>query len=91
MQANSSPPANPSSGWSGRFDEPVAEIVKRYTASISFDYRLAGFDIAGSLAHARMLAACGVIAATDLSDIERGMAIITAEIQAGKFEWSLVF
>ena len=58
MQANSSPAANPSSGWSGRFDEPVAEIVKRYTASIPFDYRLAEFDIAGSLAHARMLAAC---------------------------------
>ena len=92
MQANSSPPAHPSSngaGWSGRFDEPVAEIVKRYTASVTFDYRLAEFDIAGSIAHARMLAACGVIATADLSDIERGMAIITAEIQAGKFDWSL--
>ena len=89
MQAHSSSPPSQSAGWSGRFDEPVAEIVKRYTASITFDYRLAEFDIAGSLAHARMLAACGVIAAADLSDIERGMAIITAEIQAGKFEWSL--
>jgi len=89
MQAHSSSPPSQSAGWSGRFDEPVAEIVKRYTASITFDYRLAEFDIAGSLAHARMLAACGVIAAADLSDIERGMAIITAEIHAGKFEWSL--
>jgi argininosuccinate lyase len=86
MQANSSPVGG---GWSGRFDEPVAEIVKRYTASIPFDYRLAEHDIAGSLAHARMLAACGVIAKQDLSDIERGMAQIAAEIQAGKFEWSL--
>jgi argininosuccinate lyase len=85
-QANSS---HPNSGWSGRFDEPVAEIVKRYTASIPFDYRLAEHDIAGSLAHARMLAACGVITSQDLSDIERGMAQIAAEIQAGKFEWSL--
>ncbi|MGL5003352.1 MAG: argininosuccinate lyase, partial [Casimicrobium sp.] len=49
MQANSSPVGG---GWSGRFDEPVAEIVKRYTASIPFDYRLAEHDIAGSLAHA---------------------------------------
>ena len=89
MQANSSPAANPSSGWSGRFDEPVAEIVKRYTASIPFDYRLAEFDIAGSLAHARMLAACNVISAQDLADIERGMTTIQAEIAAGKFEWSL--
>lgn len=86
MQANSS---TPSGGWSGRFDEPVAEIVKRYTASIPFDYRLAEFDIAGSLAHARMLAACNVIGAQDLSDIERGMATILEEIRGGKFEWSL--
>jgi argininosuccinate lyase len=86
MQANSSPQ---SSGWSGRFDEPVAEIVKRFTSSISFDYRLAEYDIAGSLAHARMLAACNVITAQDLSDIERGMTAIKAEIAAGKFEWLL--
>jgi argininosuccinate lyase len=86
MQASSSPQ---SGGWSGRFDEPVAEIVKRYTSSIPFDYRLAEYDIAGSLAHARMLAACDVITAQDLSDIERGMAAITEEIKAGKFEWLL--
>ncbi|MGZ5147649.1 MAG: argininosuccinate lyase, partial [Burkholderiales bacterium] len=41
--------------WSGRFDEPVAELVKRFTASVSFDQRLAQFDIDGSLAHAHML------------------------------------
>ncbi len=94
MQATSSPATDPSSantlsGWSGRFDEPVAEIVKRYTASIPFDYRLAEFDIAGSLAHAQMLAAVGVITAQDLIDIERGMATIKQEIAGGKFEWSL--
>ncbi len=94
MQAPPSVATNLSSapaatGWSGRFDEPVAEIVKRYTASIPFDYRLAEFDIAGSLAHARMLAAVGVITTQDLADIERGMAEIRDEIAAGKFEWSL--
>jgi argininosuccinate lyase len=86
MQANSSPVGG---GWSGRFDEPVAEIVKCYTASIPFDYRLAEHDIAGSRAHARMLAACNVITEQDLSDIERGMATILDEIRSGKFEWSL--
>jgi argininosuccinate lyase len=75
--------------WSGRFAEPVDERVKRYTASVGFDRRLAEFDIAGSLAHARMLAACGVIGAQDLVDIERGMAAIRAEIAAGTFAWSL--
>ena len=84
MQANSSPAANPSSGWSGRFDEPVAEIVKRYTASISFDYRLAEFDIAGSVAHARMLHAVEILSAGDLAAIEKGLAQIRAEIHAGK-------
>ncbi|MES2353243.1 MAG: argininosuccinate lyase [Pseudomonadota bacterium] len=77
------------STWSGLFSEPVAELVKRYTASIDFDKRLAFFDIQGSLAHARMLAAQSIIADTDLADIERGMAQIEAEIKAGKFEWSI--
>ena len=44
--------------WSGRFSEPVAEFVLRYTQSVSFDKRMAMADIAGSLAHAQMLAAC---------------------------------
>ena len=47
--------------WSGRFNEPVAELVKRYTASVDFDKRLALFDIQGSLAHAQMLASCDII------------------------------
>ena len=41
--------------WSGRFDEPVTELVKRYTASVGFDYQLAEYDIDGSVAHAEML------------------------------------
>ena len=53
--------AENSKTWSGRFNEPVAELVKRYTASVSFDQRLAEFDIQGSLAHARMLGAQGII------------------------------
>ncbi|MEO8385831.1 MAG: argininosuccinate lyase [Betaproteobacteria bacterium] len=75
------------SHFSGRFSEPVTELVKRFTASVLFDKRLAFVDIQGSLAHARMLARQGVIAASDLADIERGMTAILAEIQAGSFEW----
>ncbi|MBI3900491.1 MAG: argininosuccinate lyase [Gammaproteobacteria bacterium] len=75
--------------WSGLFAEPVAELVKRYTASVEFDKRLAPFDIQGSRAHARMLAAQGIISAADLADIERGLARIEVEIRDGKFEWSI--
>src|SRR5205814_668989 len=60
--------------WSGRFRAPVAERVKRFTASVDFDRRLAKQDIAGSLAHARMLAGAGIISKADLRAIERGRA-----------------
>ncbi|HQZ03922.1 MAG TPA: argininosuccinate lyase, partial [Thauera sp.] len=75
--------------WSGRFTEPVSELVKRYTASVFFDQRMAPQDIRGSLAHAKMLARQGIIATADLADIERGMARILGEIERGEFVWSL--
>ena len=75
--------------WSGRFDEPVSELVKRFTASVEFDQRLALFDIQGSLAHAQMLAACNIINAQDLNDIRRGMAQIENEVLSGEFVWLL--
>jgi argininosuccinate lyase len=75
--------------WSGRFTEPVAELVKHYTASISFDYVLAEFDIQGSLAHAKMLAHQGIISAQDLADIQRGLKEILTDIQAGAFVWDV--
>lgn len=75
--------------WSGRFSEPVSEFVLRYTQSVSFDKRMAMADIQGSLAHAAMLAKCGVISEQDLADIRRGMATITDEIKTGKFLWLL--
>ncbi len=78
-----------SESWSGRFNEPVAELVKRYTASVDFDKRLAEFDIQGSLAHAQMLGAQGIISQADVSAIETGLNEILAEIQAGSFEWLL--
>ena len=75
--------------WSGRFNEPVAELVKQYTASVNFDKRLAEFDIQGSLAHAQMLGAQGIITLEDVSKIEQGLAAILTEIHAGTFEWLL--
>jgi argininosuccinate lyase len=75
--------------WSGRFDEPVADRVKRFTASVGFDIRLAEFDIQGSIAHARMLRSVGLLTAGDLAAIEQGLARIREDIRSGRFEWSI--
>lgn len=80
---------NKSQAWSARFDEPVSELVKRYTASVNFDQRLALFDIQGSLAHAKMLAQVGVLSTDDLQAIESGMQTIIDEIRTQRFEWSI--
>ena len=74
--------------WSGRFAEPATELVQRFTASVSFDRRLAEFDIEASIAHSRMLHAVGIIGNTDLAAIENGLAHIRSEIRAGAFPWS---
>ena len=86
---SSNPLANKSQAWSALFTEPMSELVQRYTASVGFDQRLWRADIQGSLAHAGMLAKQAVISAQDLADIQRGMALITAEIESGAFEWKL--
>lgn len=78
-----------SEAWSALFSEPMSDLVKRYTASVFFDKRLWQADIAGSLAHAAMLQKQGVISATDLADIRRGMEQIRQEIASGAFEWKL--
>ena len=85
----SNPLDNKSAAWSALFSEPVSELVQRYTASVGFDRRLWKADIAGSLAHAEMLAAQGIIAADDQRAIERGLNAIAAEIGAGTFTWKL--
>ena len=75
--------------WSGRFNEPVSELVKKYTGSIDFDKRLAKWDIDGSLAHAEMLKHVGVLSEQDLAAIQQGMAEIIEDIKSGSLEWSL--
>ncbi|MFY9328327.1 MAG: argininosuccinate lyase [Georgfuchsia sp.] len=78
-----------SKAWSGRFSEPVSDLVKRYTASVHFDQRMALHDIRGSLAHAHMLAQQNIISNQDLASIVHGMAQIEAEIARGEFVWNL--
>jgi len=78
-----------SQAWSALFSEPMSDLVKRYTSSVFFDKRLWQADISGSLAHAEMLAAQGIISNQDHADIERGMAQISSEIESGSFEWQL--
>jgi argininosuccinate lyase len=75
--------------WSARFTEPVDERVRRFTASVAFDRRLAKYDIRASLAHARMLAARRVLSRRDLAAIARGLARIAKDVDAGRFRWSL--
>lgn len=75
--------------WSALFSEPMSDLVKRYTSSVFFDKRLWQADIAGSLAHAEMLAAQGIISPEDHASIQRGMAQIKEEIESGAFEWKL--
>ncbi|MBA0921830.1 MAG: argininosuccinate lyase [Nitrosospira sp.] len=73
--------------WSGRFSEPVSELVQRYTASVHFDQRLAEYDIQGSIAHAEMLSATGIISKKDLIAIKQGLEQIRNEIYNGEFIW----
>ena len=78
-----------SEAWSALFSEPMSELVKRYTSSVFFDKRMWQADIRGSLAHADMLAAQGIISDVDRDAIERGMTQIASEIESGAFEWKL--
>ncbi|MGH8623387.1 MAG: argininosuccinate lyase, partial [Burkholderiales bacterium] len=85
MSANDKTRGEP---WSGRFAEPATGLVQRFTASVSFDRRLAAYDIEASLAHARMLEGAGIIGKADLAAIEKGLAQIRSEVDSGAFPWS---
>ncbi len=75
--------------WGGRFSEATDSFVQRFTASVSFDQRMAAQDIAGSLAHARMLASAGLLDDAELAAIESGLAQVADEIEKGTFAWSV--
>jgi argininosuccinate lyase len=75
--------------WDGRFGSPPAEAFERLNASISFDIRLAPYDIRGSVAHARMLGECGVVTAEESQELVHGLEAVMAKIEAGEFSWNL--
>jgi argininosuccinate lyase len=75
--------------WGGRFTEATDAFVERFTASIGFDQRLARHDIAGSRAHATMLAEQGVLTAEERDAILAGLGEIEAAIEAGSFPWAV--
>ena len=76
--------------WGGRFAAGAAAVMERINASIGFDRRLYAQDIAGSKAHARMLAAKGIVSVEDADRIVAGLDIILGEIEAGRFEFKTV-
>ena len=73
--------------WGGRFTAGPAELMLRFSESVSFDRRLAPFDICGSKAHSAMLAACGLITERERAAIHKGLDAIACEIAAGEFAW----
>ena len=74
--------------WGGRFTEATDSFVQRFTASVDFDRRMAEQDIEGSLAHAEMLQATGVLTQTELEEIRSGLTQVQREIDDGSFTWS---
>jgi len=75
--------------WGGRFTESTDEFVQAFTASVSFDQRMAQQDINCSRAHAQMLGHTGVLTKEDVTKILQGLDAISDEIEAGDFPWSV--
>src|SRR4030042_5414330 len=75
--------------WGGRFKSGPDAIMQEINASVGFDKRLYAQDIAGSKAHAAMLAQQGIISKSDAQEITRGLDQVQAEIEQGKFTFSI--
>ncbi|MBF7688347.1 argininosuccinate lyase [Acinetobacter rathckeae] len=82
-------PQQTSGMWGGRFTEATDAFVAEFTASVQFDQRFYKQDIAGSIAHATMLASVGVLTTAERDDIIHGLNTIKAEIEAGQFNWRI--
>ncbi|MGD9603147.1 MAG: argininosuccinate lyase [Gammaproteobacteria bacterium] len=87
--AGTAAPATTNQSWGGRFDAPTDAFVAEFTASVGFDQRLCAEDITGSIAHATMLAACGILTAEERDLIVDGLESIRADCAAGRFPWSV--
>ena len=75
--------------WGGRFRQSTDVDVEAFTASVSYDQRLYKYDIAGSIAHARMLAKAGILSDSEFNAISNGLQTILSEIDSGEFQWSV--
>ena len=75
--------------WGGRFSKTTDKMVNDFQQSISFDKRMYREDIAGSIAHATMLAECGIISEKDRNDIVNGLKRILTQIENGQFDFSM--
>jgi argininosuccinate lyase len=75
--------------WAGRFTEATNALVEEFTASIPYDWQLYPYDIAGSIAHAAMLAKTGIISKKEAAQITRGLQEVLAEIVEGSFDFSI--
>ena len=73
--------------WGGRFTEATDQFVEAFTESVSFDRRLAPYDVQGSVAHVQMLARAGVLTEAESEEICAGLNAIMAQIEAGEFTW----
>lgn len=75
--------------WTGRFSQATADLVLQYGESISYDWKLYKYDIAGSIAHARAQLKAGMLTQEEFNAIEKGLQGILADIEAGQFQWSI--
>lgn len=73
--------------WGGRFTQPTDDLLETFSASVHFDYKLYPYDIAGSVAHARMLGRQGLVTTKEAEAMVQGLEEIKADIEAGRFEW----
>ena len=75
--------------WGGRFHEGPASLMLAFGESVSFDQRLAPYDLQGSLGHASMLHSVGIISEEEFTQIDQGLKELAEEIKSGQFEWKL--
>ena len=75
--------------WGGRFTEPTNSVVEQFSSSVAFDRRLYRQDIAGSIAHARMLHKVGILTKTEFDAIADGLELILSQIESDKFDWAI--
>ncbi|TGY92181.1 argininosuccinate lyase [Marinicauda pacifica] len=73
--------------WGGRFASGPSSVMEAINTSVHIDQRMAEEDIAGSLAHAAMLSACGIISSADHEQIAAGLKAVREDIRADRFEW----